>query len=315
MRYLILTSVLFLQIACHSSAQQRLSQEKVQRQSLTRVPVKLEVPRDYQKRDLDDETSFYDHKPRVVAVDEKAGKYEFRWIGYDKKEKVIKYQRLGAIDALVSAKAQKTDNKKYLYSYTVENLPSSANNLSGLWIQNYASETKPIELDRENIYIGKVLNIVRGFNEGAWWHYSILDRYKPAIKPGSKIELQLESSAQPGLVECKADGGEFGVKGVGEDMPPELENLMLGTKDLPYGYSIGPIDKLAEMNESEKAKYVLENLPKFQEAGWMSSGTAQIYEAILKREDLAGALEQAKKDIQSEFITSEVFSIIEGLSE
>lgn len=313
MRYLILTLILFLQIACYTSAQQ-FPQQKVQRQSLTRVPVKLEVPKDYQKRDLDDETTLYDHKPRVIVVDEKAGKYEFRWIGYDGKEKVIKYQRLGAIDVLVSANSQKMENGKYLYTYTVKNLSSSANNLSGLWVQNYASETTPIELDRENILITKVLNIVRGFTEGRWWSYSILDRYKPVITPGSKIELQLESSAQPGLVACKADGGEFGVKGVGEDMPPELENLMLGTKDLPFGYTIGPIDKLAEMNKSEKAKYVLENLPKFQEAGWMSSGTAQIYESILKREDLAGALKQAKKDLQNEFITSEVFSIIEGLN-
>ena len=314
MRYLILIFILFLQIACYTSAQQP-PQQKVQRQSLTRVSVKLEVPKDYQKRDLDDETNLYDHKPRVIVVNEKAGKYEFRWIGYDGKEKVIKYQRLGAIDVLVSAKLQKVENGKYLYTYTVENLSSSANNLSGLWVQNYASESKPVELDFDNIIIGKVLNIVRGFTEGKWWRYGILETYKPVIAPGSKIELQLESPAPPGLVACKADGGEFGVKGVGEDMPPELENLMHATKDLPFGYTIGPIDRLAEMNKSEKAKYVLENLSKFQEVGWMSSGTAQIYESILKRENLAGALKQAKKDLSNEFITSEVFSIIEGLNQ
>ena len=81
------------------------------------------------------------------------------------------------------------------------------------------------------------------------------------------------------------------------------------------GYTIGPIDRLTTLDKSERAKYVLENLPKFQEAGWMSSGTAKIYESLLAKEDLAGAFEQAKKDLENEFIMSEVFYILEGLSQ
>ncbi len=315
MRYLLLTAILFVQIACHASAQQQLQQQKIYRTSLTKIPVKLEVPKNYQKRDLDDELNFYDHKPRVIAIDEKAGKYEFRWIGYDKKEKIIKYQRLGAIDVLVSAKIQKTAKGKYLYTYTVENLPASVNRLSGFTVQTFTAESKPVELDFDNIVIGKMLKGMRGFREGNWWRYGILETYKPVVNPGSKIELQLESSALPGLVECKADGGEFGVTGVDEDMPPELEKLMTGTEDLPYGYTIGSIDRLATLNKSERTKYILENLPKFQEVGWMSERTAKIYEGILKREDLASALAQAKKDLENEFISSEVYYIIEGLNQ
>ena len=69
------------------------------------------------------------------------------------------------------------------------------------------------------------------------------------------------------------------------------------------------------MNKAEKSKYVLDNLPKFQEAGWMTKDAATKYEAILAKEDLAGALAQAKKDLEREVITGEVLYIIEGLNQ
>ena len=134
------------------------------------------------------------------------------------------------------------------------------------------------------------------------------------ITPGSKIHFQLESTVPPGLVGCKADGGEFGSEGVGEEMPPELERLALGTTDWPYGYTIGPIDRLVEMNQTERSKYLLENLQKFQEMGWMSPETATIYKSILEKKGLTYALNQARKDLEKEFITREVFDIIEGLN-
>jgi len=314
MRLVLLVFVLFLSFGCHTSAGISVQQTKVARKPLNRIAVKLGGPANYDKSDSDDGKP-YDHKPRVVVIDERAGKYEFRWIGSDKKEKIIKYQRNGAIDVLVSANVLKNENGKYLYIYRVENLSSSANRLSGFTVQNFASEAKPLEFDFDNSYIGAMSDIIPRFTEGKWLRYGILLTHKPVIAPGLKIELQLESPALPGVVECKADGGEFGTIGVGEEMPPELERLALGTKDWPYGYTIGPVDKLAEMNKSERSKYIRENLPKFQEAGWMSSGTAEIYKSILEREDLAGAFKQAKKDLDKEFITSEVYHIIEGLNQ
>lgn len=313
MHMILLAIVLFFQIACHTSTENLVRQTKIHRKALTRVPVKLEVPANYDKGDLEN-GELYDHKPRVVVVDEKAGKYEFRWLGSDKKEKIIKYQRLGAIDVVVSAKVEKTENGKYFYTYTVNNLPTSVNRLSGFTVQNFASETKPVEFDFDNSYIGPMSDIIPGFKEGKWLRYGILLTHKPIVTPGSKIELQLTSPAPPGLIECKADGGEFGSEGVGEDMPPELERLALGTKDWPYGYTIGPIDNLAKMSKPERAKYISDNLHKFEEAGWMAGDTSKIYRSILERNDLAGALEQAKKDLEKEFITSEVFHIIEGLN-
>jgi hypothetical protein len=45
----------------------------------------------------------------------------------------------------------------------------------------------------------------------------------------------------------------------------------------------------------------------------MAGDTPKIYELILTRNDLSAAFDQAKKDIEKGFITSEVFHIIEGL--
>ena len=97
-------------------------------------------------------------------------------------------------------------------------------------------------------------------------------------------------------------------------MPSELEAVMPGYEELPYGYTIGPIDRLAAMSKDERAKYFLENLDKFQETGWMTETTVKKYEAILKNEDLPEALQQAEEDLKNRLITSEIFSIIEGLN-
>jgi hypothetical protein len=79
--------------------------------------------------------------------------------------------------------------------------------------------------------------------------------------------------------------------------------------------TIGPDERLARMSKDEKVKYLLDNLPKFVEAGWMAGDTPKIYESILKRGDLSGAFEQARKDLEKEYITSEVFAVIDGLAQ
>ena len=141
-----------------------------------------------------------------------------------------------------------------------------------------------------------------------------MNETRPKVEAGKSIEFSLVSSALPGIVECRASGGDITLKGVGEHMPSELESAMPGYEELASCYTIGPVDRLLTLSKPEKAKYILENLPKFQEAGWMSPGTVAIYKSILEKEDLAGALQQAQKDLKNEFITGEVFYIIEGLN-
>ncbi len=318
MRFLLI-GILFFQIACGSSAQQITAdalQARVTRKPFQKSSAVIKSPTAYLKRET--EKGEYDPKPRVVLVDEKAGKYELRWIGYDGKEKIIKYQRADALDAIVEATVEEHSGNKFVYKYLIRNLPTSPAYFSRFIVQTLASDIKDERIPVVNdIYTGHMASYIPDFSEGVWRGFAILGESQPKdrIGPGKSVEFRLTSIAPPGIVKCRAMTGDSTLKGVGEHMPSELEMVTPGYDGLATGYTIGPIDKLVEMNKSERSKYVLENLPKFQEAGWMSSGTAEIYRKILEREDLAGALEQAKKDLDKEFITSEVFHIIEGLNQ
>jgi hypothetical protein len=315
MHYLLI-GVLFFQVCCSSYAQQsivRIQQEKAERKPFQKSSAAIKSPTSYLKRETEKGT--YDPRPRVVPVDEKAGKYELRWIGYDGKEKIIKYQRHDAIDAIVEASIEKTPEGRYTYRYLVKNLPSSPAYLHGFIVQTFSPDIKdgsPMEID--NVLIGHMSQNISEFSKGVWRNFVPLGETRPKVVAGRSIEFSLTSSALPGIVGCRATAGDITLKGVGEHMPSELESAMPGYEELAKGYTIGPVEKLSIMSKSERSKYLLENLQKFQEAGWMSSGTAAIYKSILEKEDLAGALAQAKKDLEKEFITSEAFHIIEGLN-
>lgn len=77
-------------------------------------------------------------------MDAKAGKYAFKWIGVEGKEKTVIFQRADAIDVVVSATSSKTPEGQYLYTYSIENLPSSGTYLAGSTVQNFASDVKRI---------------------------------------------------------------------------------------------------------------------------------------------------------------------------
>jgi hypothetical protein len=85
--------------------------QRVQRLPLQKTPVRLKSPSDYARRFLgvDSKTGqerFYDPKPRVSLLNERAGLYALKWIGYDGMEKTIVYQRPDAIDAIVIAEGE-----------------------------------------------------------------------------------------------------------------------------------------------------------------------------------------------------------------
>jgi hypothetical protein len=305
--YLIIFIVFLLQIACHTSAQDNLPEPK----PLNKKVLKIQSPNSYSEREFKNGKK-YDPQPRVILVNEKSGIYELRWIGYDGKEKVVEYQRYNAIDLIVRADVEEF-NGKFVYRYTVNNLKSSPTFLSTFIIQNYADDIKYEEI--HGIFIGQMASSIPYFKEGNWLNFGILSTYKPEVLPGKSIDFVIYSNAPSGIVMCRATGGAIGLKGAGEHMPTELEAVLPGYDELPYGYSVGPVEKLATMSKSEKAKYFLDNLPKFQEAGWLTPLTAKKYVSIFEREDLAEAFDQAKKDYSKEIITSEVFSIIVGLNQ
>lgn len=306
MKYLPLILILILLFECNSSVQQ----VKADRKPFQKSSVKIKSPTEYLKRDVKD--GEYDPKPRVVLIDEKTGKYELRWIGYDGKDKIVKYQRADAIDAVVEAKVEKNSEGKYKYEYFIKNLPSSPTYISSFTVQTLADDVKIVET--KEIFVGDMSKHMKDFNEGTWRRFAILNETSPKIEAGKSIEFSLISSALPGIVGCRATGGNLTLLGADEHIPQELENVMPGVEEWATGYTLGPVERLASMNSSERAKYVLENLPKFLKAGWITERGLEKYQLLLKREELKSTLEEAKKDFEKGYITSEVFYIIEGLN-
>lgn len=310
----IIVVSLALQIACVSSAQEEMpEQAKVERRPFQKSSYVIKQPRTYSLEETEN-GKIYDPKPKVVIVDERSGKYEFRWIGIDGKEKIVAYQRHDAIDAVVEATVERTSEAKRLYKYKFNVLPSSPIYFMKFFVQTFASDVSPVQVDSKLFRAGTMTNLVSPFKIGTWRSFGFIGEENERIYGGKSSIFQLSSSSLPGIVKCQAAGGELGTTGVGEDLPPALEREIPIFADYAHGYTIGPVESLAGLSKQAKARYIVENLAKFQEAGWMTDGTAKTYASLLKEEDLQGAFEQAKKDMENEFITSEVFHIIEGLT-
>ncbi|HKZ80525.1 MAG TPA: hypothetical protein VJ124_19775, partial [Pyrinomonadaceae bacterium] len=108
-------------------------------------------------------------------------------------------------------------------------------------------------------------------------------------------------------------GGELTLKGVGEDMPTELEAVIPGYEEFPKGYTIGPVDSLNTLSANDHAKYIQERLPQFEVLGWVTASAREWYEKNLTTNNFDAVLRRAEQDLGSEQITSEVFAIIQSI--
>ena len=309
MKNLILL-VFLLQATCGHSP---VDTVRVERRPLQKSSLKLTAPQVYEKRSREasnGRVERYDPAPRIEVVDEKAGKYAFKWIGFDGKQKTVEYQRLDAADVVVSADMKRADNGVYTYIYEIRNLPSSPAFVSRFVVQNFTESAEPLKA--ENLFIGKMSNNIKRFGAGNWIAYSFLT--ESGIEAGRAVTVNLTASALPGLVECSTGSGNSMLKGAGEHMPYELESAMNGYDEMPRGYTIGPVDELSKLSSPERAKYLLRRLPQMSSQGWMTKSAESAYEKILETDDLKGALGQAATDLKAGHITNEVFIIIRGLN-
>ena len=343
-RYLSLFLAFSFSIANSSCSQTEKAQSRAQRVPLEKRQWELKTPANYAPRELgyDRKTGkpiTYDHKPRVELLDAKSGKYLLKWIGYDGKEKSVVFQRADAVDIVVSADVLEAPQGQYLYAYQAANLSSSGTYLSDFILQNYAKGSRPYEVngvrttladlrlldDFRNlardgssrqvggIVIGQMSNLSEQFSKGSWIDFGILSTYTPQITPGKTFQVKLVSSAPPGVVECRVTGGELTLKGVDEDMPAVLEDMLPGYERYPHGYTIGPVDYLKHLPQSDKAKYLLDRLPIFRKVGWITDQVMQRYERLLKNGDLASVINSSDPDLKAEQITTEVFAILQGM--
>ena|SRR5712692_8408213 len=288
--------------------------QKVDRLPLQKKQIVLQAPKNYAHRFLGmdritGKETYYDPKPQVVLLDVKTGRYAFKWIGYDGKQKTVLYQRPDAINAVVSARIETTSSGSRTYTYTVENLQSSGEELTSFFVQNFTSETRPTKA--ADVYVGSVTRDDREFKDGHWIGYGVLNS---SVVPGRSVEFRLESSAPPGVVECRIAGGPRGMVGVDEDMPQELENVLPGYEAWPSGYTIGPVENLKTLSPAERANYLLKLLPKFKELGWITADALPWYQQSLSRNDLGAAYNQAERDFAEGNITTEVVSMIRAIN-
>jgi len=344
MKWLLLISLFGLLISSTACSFQQQAQNVAQRKPLEKRPREFKSPIDYDLRDRGydpktDKQLTYDFKPRIEQVDEKSGKYAFKWIGYDGREKTVIYQRADAIDVIVNATVSRTPEGLYLYTYKVENLQSSGTHLSRFIIQNFAADSKPIQIEgktpncrdlilldsfrnahcetvkmnlEDSFFIGQMSNWIEQFKEGSWIVISPLsttERYEP----GRSLEVKIVSKAAPGVVKCQAVGGERTMQGAGEHMPFVLENLLPGYEDFPKGYTVGPTDKISSLSNTERTKYLLDELPQFNKSGWMTDNAMQKYDRLLKAGNLDSVLRRIENDLKSKAITTEVFAVVQAI--
>ena len=287
--------------------------------ALVRAPmqkekVSLESPKSYLMRTRVDpktgQSTEYDPKPEIVILNKTSGVYGLRWIGYDGAQKTIVYQRPDMIDVVVKATIERTPQGRYSYTYEVQNLSSSVENLSGFAVQSLSGDVVPSS--REHVHVGR-MSAGPLFAAGNWTRFAPLDS-GPPVRPGRSITFRLESRDSPGLVECRVHGGPIGLKGAGEEPPMELENALPGYRIWPHGHTIGPVSRLAGLSGNAKAAALLEWLPVFQRAGWIGVRVRQRYETTLKRGILPSLAPDVEADYKTGGITSEVLAVIRGLT-
>lgn len=298
--------VALVAVAITVSAQGRLPFQKKQ--------IVLRSPPVYEQRVLRYDTKtgepiYYDPKPRVLPLDLYARKYALRWIGYGGNEKTIVYERPDAINAVVSAFLSRTSSGQYIYTYRIQNLPSSKQQLAVFVVQTFGSDVKPIPIG--DGYVGQ-MSSNKEMTNGKWVGFGS-SNFAPAVIPGASIELKVISSEPPGLVECRIAGGQFGMIGVGEEPPQELENVLLGYEAWPRGYTIGPVQQLRSLSSAERVRYLLNNLSQFQNLGWIKNGVLGSYKRSLKNNSLQEIVRQAERDIKAGSITTELYGIISAM--
>ena len=101
------------------------------------------------------------------------------------------------------------------------------------------------------------------------------------------------------------------MKGAGEEMPQELENILPGYEIWPRGYTV--VENLKSLSRTEHCKYLLERLSQFQRLGWMNSNARRRYAQALSSNNIAEILKQLDQDLSSQQITTEVYGMIKAV--
>lgn len=253
---------------------------------------------------------YWDPQPRVVMLG--SGKYAFKWFGRSGREFTLVYERPDAVDVIVEASVSNSLLRSITYRYKVRVQKSSGLSVTGFVVQTFGQN---ITRATDSVtFTGEMGGFIKEFAEGTWMSFGPL-RGRGAIPPGQQTDFALVSTDLPGLVACKAHGGSFMVKGVGEEPPTVLENLYLGHDAWPQGYTIAPDERLAKMGLQGRLNYLIIRLPQMLELGWIENQSVmQWYKENLAAGKAAEVRARAETDFKRNLITSEVLALMTYLT-
>ena len=248
MKSLLLLTVIAAQLFGVACSLSQHAQTVAQRQPLEKQQHEYQSPTRYEPRisGFNPKTGdpiTYDHKPRVELLDARAGKYAIRWVGFDGEEKMTTFQRADAVDVVINAAVSKTAAGHYLYTYEVMNLPSSGTQLKRFIVQTLATELQPEQ--GGDFMSFEMSKQIADFSEGRWYNFAdVSDDVQ--VDPGHTVRVHLTSPSPPGLVGCRASA-ETIIEGTDEEMPSDLEAMLVGYNEYLRGHTIGPDERLTKL--------------------------------------------------------------------
>jgi hypothetical protein len=255
----------------------------------------------------------YDPRPRIVPVDLARGLYRLEWIGYDGETKSVGYERPDRLTAVVRADASYVIGGRYRYRYRVQVLEGSVQPLHHFGLQTFAADVVPVE--RRGVGFGRTNDLVSAFSRGTWFMFHVRRDGLSQEAPGRTVVFEIESEDPPGLVECLASGAQGGLNGVGEEPPAELFDALPGYEAWLRGWTIGPTADIASLADREKVARFRDWLPAFERAGWVTNAHRLRYADAARGADVAALRRLIELDFQNGMTTTEVLSIVRGLTQ
>jgi len=245
---------------------------------------------------------------RIRAVNESAGIYALEWKGGDGHDKSITYHRPDTVRATIAAALGVGTDKKYRFQYTIRNDEESGQYLSGFVVQTLSQSVAPVVLN--NAYVGKMSAHIAEFSVGSWYRFGN-NIFLEDVVPGAATVVEIDSDSPAAIVQCKIHGGPMKMTGIGAEMPPELVNHLLGYESWPSGYTIGPSNDIRLATYQGRATYLLSELDRVIELGWMARYLQPDYKGFLSRLDDEESVEKRiRMDLKAGRITSEIVAIL-----
>lgn len=304
-----------VQAATNAGRSGSLQSRPPARTSLLAARQAIVAPVGYEMLTAEDERTgkviSYDPKYRIDVTDAQSGTVVLRWSDERGQERTLRFQRPDAIDLIVEASVQQFESGEYEYTYQLRNLPSSGQFLSDFTVQTLGRNTYAVR--PPGVYVGTKSGTAEEFSNGMWFSFGI-PYFGRDVTPGTQASVKVRSLSPPGLVECRARGGDFVMYGDAEAFPVQFEKSWPTYAMWPKGHTIGPVCNVEVLPVTSRRDYVRGLADEFVRLGWATPAARDwIMSSALDAASLRS--EGYRLLIADQQITSEVESLLRCLLE